>query len=902
MLGPLLVPLLFLFSGAAGLTFELIWTRQLSLVLGCTVTSVALVSGFFLLGLGLGARWGERLSRSRNLLAVFAALELGVALSGLVVAANLPRAAQFVAVLWSWLGGGPLALTLARVFLCGLTLAVPCLCMGASLPVLCSLLNERWGGRFLRSLSWLYAINTVGAVAGVLVCDGWLIPGFGLWKTAQVAAGLDAAVALSAALLSLQPKASQTHGEPALPAQKSEFPLGRLYFACWGLGVAGAWLQVVWTRVLIVFQGSDQRAFSGCLATYLGCLALGALLAPRLAGTRLGLLQVLRLASLTSLASLACLPWARQISNPWLANLLVIAPTGMCLGLTFPWITQETKKYLGTAADSVARALLLNTMGSLVGALGTALVFIPQLGLQLTYGLAALWLALVALILAPRSLVNGMLCAGLAVTLVATPVNYLRGLFFPEPGLEFLFSGDDSYGSVALIGEVDPVGKPLLQLLVDGFNMMSNDLPTQRYATALAAVPCVWQAHPKRVLVICMGLCHSLNTALRDPQTEEVHCVELSPTVIQALSLLPQGQAALSHPKLKLIVGDGRQHLVSTATRYSVITAEPPPPIRAGSVNLYTRDFYQLCKNRLEPGGMAVQWLPIFQMSRRQTRVIMRAFVEVFPNAYLFEGCGAQLCLIGCDSPLRLNYAQLKERVLAHPGLATTGWESPEFFVGGILAGPKALAKYVRNSPALTDDWPILQYSHEPQDPDSAGLLFGDHPNEVELELSSDPAQRAQEEAELRRGKGCLRGLLRFLCQDWVPAHELAAIHPLGPVEREVLARMVLRFYPENRYFRWASLTSLDHQRMLAQKLRLKPDDPELLWVQARVQFRLAHAQEALQALEKLGERATPPARALQIVLLLELGQLQAAAQKVQAAGDRLDPLDVQFLQRWKNR
>jgi len=902
MLGPLLVPLLFLFSGAAGLTFELIWTRQLALVLGCTVTSAALVSGFFLLGLGMGARWGERLSRSRNLLAVFAALELCVALSGLIVAANLPHAAQLVAVLWSWLGGGPLALTLARVVLCGLTLAVPCLCMGASLPVLCSLLNERWGGRFLRSLSWLYAINTVGAVAGVLVCDDWLIPTLGLWKTSQVAACLDGAVALSAAILSRQPKASEAAAEHPIASEQSAYPLGRLYFACWGLGVAGAWLQVVWTRVLIVFQGSDQRAFSGCLATYLGCLAVGALLAPRLAGSRLGLLQVLRLASLTSLISLACLPWARQLSNPWLANLLVIAPTGMCLGLSFPWITQETKKYLGTAAHSVARALLLNTMGSLVGALATALVLIPQLGLQLTYGLAALWLALVALILAPRSLFSGLLCAGLAVSLVVTPVNYLRGLFFPDPGQEFLFSGDDSYGSVALIAEVDAVGKPLLQLLVDGFNMMSNDLATQRYATALAAAPCVWQAHPKRVLVICMGLCHSLNTALRDPKTEEVHCVELSPTVIQALSLIPQGQAAMSNPKLKLIVGDGRQHLVSTAYRYSVITAEPPPPTRAGAVNLYTRDFYQLCKNRLEPGGMTVQWLPIFQMSRRQTRVILRAFLEVFPNAYLFEGCGAQLCLIGCDGPLRLNYAQLKARVLEHPGLSATGWESPEFFVGGILAGPKALAEYARNTPALTDDWPILQYSHDFWDPDFAGLLFGDHPSEVEVELSSTPAERAQQEAELRRGKGCLRGLLRFLCQDWVPAQELAAIHPLGPVEREILVRMVLRVYADNQYFRWATLTSSDHQRVLAQKLALKPDDAELLWLQARVQFRLAHAQEALQALEKLGERATPPARAMQIVLLLELGQVQAAAQKVQQAGDRLDPLDVEFLQRWKRR
>ncbi|MBS2039401.1 hypothetical protein JST97_30730 [bacterium] len=884
------VPFLFLFSGAAGLTFELIWTRQLGLVLGCTVTSVALVSGFFLLGLGLGARLGEFLSRARNLLGVFAALELGVAVTGLAVAATLPKSAQIVAVLWSAMGGGPLALTMARVLLCGMALLLPCLCMGASLPVLCAYLNERMGARFLGSLSWLYAINTVGAVAGLMVCDNLLIPQFGLWKAAQVAAALDVGVALAAAFLGSAP--APVDPPRAQEESPSAFSLSSLYFACWGLGVAGCWLQVVWTRVLIVFQGNDQHAFSGCLASYLACLAAGAMLAPRLARPGRGLAWVVALASLTSLLSLACLPGARSIGleHPWLANFLVIAPTGLCLGLSFPWLNQETKKFKGAAAQVVARALLLNTLGSLVGALATALWLIPEFGLQWTYGLAAVWLGLLSLALWVRCWPIPLLAA---IVLSWLPATYFRGLFFPEPGQQFLFTGDDSYGSVALISEPDNLGKPVMQLLVDGFNMMSNNLPTQRYATALAAMPCLWHPQPKRVLVICMGLCHSLNTALRDPRTEEVHCVELSPTVIRALSLIPQGRAALSNPKLKLFVGDGRQHLVSTQYRYQVITAEPPPPRRMGAVNLYTRDFYRLCQARLEPGGMMVQWMPIFQMSKRQTRVILRAFLDVFPNAYLLEGCGAQLCLVGCDRPIQIDYSSLRQRVAAHPGLAATGWDRPEFFLGSQLMGPTALATYVEDSPALTDDWPVLQYARDPNDSDIAGLLFGDHPPELEVHY-----QNGQDELEARQGLTVMRALRRYLCQEWVPASELAAIHAWGEVERAVGARLALRLYPNNIYFLDATLSSDDYLAAFKQSLETHPQDQNLIWTLAQLFYRRGRSLESLEYLHKLGPQAPPAALALEILILLELGRLPEAAQKVSAAGDRLNQLDVRFLKR----
>lgn len=476
--------------------------------------------------------------------------------------------------------------------------------------------------------------------------------------------------------------------------------------------------------------------------------------------------------------------------------------------------------------------------------------------------------------------------------------NYLFALFFPESGRQVIFAGDDGYGSVALVSEDDVIDKPVLQLLVDGFNMMSNDLPTRRYATALAAVPCLWQNQPKRVLVICMGLCTSLNAALRDPATEEVHCVELSPKVVEAMRLVTQGQEALSNSKLKLFVGDGRQHLVSTAYRYQVITAEPPPPRRAGAVNLYTREFYQLCKDRLEPGGMVVQWMPIFQMSERQTKVALRAFLEVFPDAYLFEGCCAQLCLIGSDRPIRLDYGDLQRRVAAHPGLAATGWDRPEFFLGAVLAGPKALAQYVGDTRPLTDDWPILQYSRDPNNPDLPGLLFSNNEFEMEVEYSRDPAERSRQQSQVQTARRCLRGLLHCLTQDWLTPAQLSSIHLMGSLERQVTLRRVLNTYPDNAYFLASTLSDDDAAAALDRRLAAQPENGELLYLKASLLFRRGRSAQALEVLQTAGSQAIPESLALEIAILLEGGQLQQAAQRNSAAGPRLKPLDVQFLTR----
>ena len=464
------VAFLFACSGCAGLMFEVLWTRQFSLVLGSTVQSGALVAGTFLFMLGLGARLGSALSRRAHPLLVYALLELSAAFTGAAVTWLLPNSTRLPFLL----GDSPTMLALGRCLLAFSMLCLPCLAMGASLPVLCSWLMQRDPRFYLAYLARLYAINTFGAVAGVLLADWVLIQRWGLLRTGLAAAGLDLAVALLA--LGLWRGAPQSLA-PAAPDQPLSLPrFSREFLLLIGLGICGSLLQVVWTRSLIVFQGTDVRAFSTCLTTYLAGLSLGgglvALAPPAWTRSNRLLSACLSLASLAALGSILALKWTIQAKNPWLATLSTIAPTAICLGAAFPLASEAFHRRWPHAAEVAGLTVMVDTLGSLVGALLTAFVLLPNLGLQVTMVCACLLLALLTACSALQSvwMLSSAVLLGASLFIGSLyPVDYLRQVLYPNPAYHWLFWGEDGYGSVGLVEESNPQwGETHEILLVDG--------------------------------------------------------------------------------------------------------------------------------------------------------------------------------------------------------------------------------------------------------------------------------------------------------------------------------------------------------------------------------------------------------------------------------------------------
>ncbi|CAN0411726.1 unnamed protein product, partial [Phaeothamnion confervicola] len=284
-------------------------------------------------------------------------------------------------------------------------------------------------------------------------------------------------------------------------------------------------------------------------------------------------------------------------------------------------------------ASAVGQAYLWNTAGSLLGSLTAGFVVLPVLGMQGGLQFVAILATAAFLIELKHTWVPGRqaqaglaYASALALVTLALPQNLLIKTLFGANYEKTIFWGEDPYGTIALIPQFSEFeNRDTNDLIVDGFNMMGNSIWAKRYAASLAAIPILLHPHPDDVLVIAFGLGNTLSTAVGMQQTKNVDCVELSRMVVEASGHLDYVKKTLESPKLHIIFSDGRNYVSTASKQYDVITAEPPPPIHAGIVNLYSREYFLGCRRCLKRGGIVTHWLPVNQMSDFEARTVIRA-------------------------------------------------------------------------------------------------------------------------------------------------------------------------------------------------------------------------------------------------------------------------------------
>jgi len=848
-----LVSLLFVFSGMAGLILQTVWTRQLALVFGSTLQSASTTVAAFMLGLGLGA-WlaGRQLSGRSDLLRLFGLLELTVAASSALVTWLIPQLP-------------PVPALPARFALTFGLLLLPTTAMGATLPLLTQYFVSRWPGHFARVLGTLYTTNTLGAACGALATDFVFVRSLGVWQTAATAIGFDALVGLGALVLS-------TRFPGVAPAQASAGrPLpGELRALLALTGFASLALEIVWMRLLVFFNKTDIYSFAIVLACYLAGVVLGsALVAGQLdrRGQPAAILAVLLgLTSWSVLATLLCaplipslksfaatLPLGFDAQRILVCTAVLLGPAAL-LGTLFPTLSRVAYEFTGQAGATVGEAYGWNALGCILGSLGAGFVFIPQIGLQgsllgtsllfAAAGWALAWRR--RLRLAPWLLASLVLLAGACL---AVPRQFLARTFYGAEFANILYLAEDHYGSVALLRRWDADHLiPHEDLVTNGFSMMSNELRSRRYATMLAAVPCLVHPQADDVLVVCLGLANSLTAAAQIDRTKRVDCVELSPVVARAVSTLDPIRRTLESPKVHLTFADGRNYLRTTERTYDVITAEPPPPAAAGVVNLYSRDYFELCRRRLKPGGIVSHWLPVGITPAFDTRTILRAFAEVFPYVYLWEGADMHLCLLGSDRPLQVSYADLQQRLAANRGLlGPVGLDNPELFTGAYLLGREGCAAFAGDAPPLTDNHPYLQYVNSVGGPGEFLPLYA--------RTEAPPVSGAP---DLTRARRALQDM--YMCL-WGSAPDFY----LGRLMQMGLARAFVGAYPDNPYLAWVARTLPVYE----EHFRALPPTPENLLQLARIYFIRGQDREAAPLLARVTEppRAAEMAQALLAVL-----------------------------------
>ncbi|WP_395607385.1 fused MFS/spermidine synthase [Pseudomonas sp. B22129] len=729
-----LIPALLLFiSGGAALVYQVLWIKQLSLVVGVEVYAITTGISAFFAGLALGGLlFGRLADRFARPLLLYAGLELLVAVFGVGATLALGVAAEPFA--WLEQRAGLLAWVLPFVLV-----GLPALLMGGTLPVLVRALNPQAKG-LSQAGGRLYAANTAGAIAGTLLTAFVLIAQFGVRGSALVAAALNLAAAMGA-LLYVRHQLPVTI-EQARKAQPKRLALV-LYAIAGGVALG---YEVVWSQSIVQFMSTRTYAFAVVLATYLtglfigsqwmshrverirdpwgvfglliACAGLVALLEIALLGRWLILLQTQAEALVLSLGGSELPGMSARFAVAALC--IVFVPT-LLLGAAFPLALRLSVGDRHVGRD-VGAVVAFNTLGGILGVMLCGFVLIPWLGLVRTLGLLAVIAGGVGYVAVRRGhgVKQGRRQAVVALGLLSlaaallTPVDRLAKLLPGARNASLAFYQEGRGATVAVVTQGQGA-RAFQRLYIQGVSNTGDAMPSLRYMRIQALLPLlIHNAEPKSALVIGFGTGITAGALLRYPGLERRVVAELLPSVVQAAPLFKGNFNAASDPGIDLRLRDGRQELLRNPDTYDLITLEPPPPSAAGVVNLYSEDFYRLAAARLETNGVLAQWLPLPTQNIDDSRALVRSFLNVFPYASLWTSEFHEMLLVGSREPMALDVERIRQRFeqpTVRSALAEVGIDSAATLLATWVTDREGLERFAANALAVTDDRPRIEYA-----------------------------------------------------------------------------------------------------------------------------------------------------------------------------------------------
>ncbi len=714
------IAICFVLSGTTGLIYEVVWARMLGLVFGATTLAVSTVLASFMGGLALGsALAGRAAARLKRPLRAYGLIELGIAIYALLVPLLFRLVDHVYALVWQHLHPNFYVFSLWRFVLSGATLLVPTTLMGATLPVLAAVLIRTREFRS-NSIARLYTFNLLGAILGTVGAGFFLLPGLGLIKTIYVAAVINVLIGSAAMLLDRGHEASaelDSHGRGVIEDNtlasteaSALFDQGKVFWlSCAAIsGFVTISTQVAWTRVLTMVIGSSTYAFTIVVALFLIGLSLGAYEIGRKARTTnlrrtifkvelaTGVSLLLSLGVINLIPELLTRVGRRANVGSWggflllqifAAALLILLPAilmGTVMPLVLVWAS-------GAAASVklVGRSYAINTVGAILGAFGAGFILIPHLGTRFTILLAAAFSFVVAGSAFPAMFpkrdrdvvqafaVGGSLILVLASFLVAPKLNLNElssgaydslvrvlaksrelgsetGADRPREGRhELLMYEEGPTSTVSVRRDWD-----ITALAINGRTNASDgeDMSTQ---VMLAQLPILLAPSIRNGLIIGFASGVSAGAILQSP-IESVVCVELEPATIPASRYFEHvNHSPLNDARLHLVIDDARTYLNGSPDLYDLIMSEPSHPWVPGVANLFTKEFFQLGRQRLNDGGVFVQWLQMYQLSNQSLQSVLATFQTVFPHVMIFRvggnPTGKDLVLVGSRQPLMLD-------------------------------------------------------------------------------------------------------------------------------------------------------------------------------------------------------------------------------------------------------
>lgn len=717
---------LFVGSGAAALIYQVVWFQILSLVIGSSTVSLGVLLGTFMGGMCLGSLLLPRVvSAAHHPLKVYGLMELAIGGIGLLVLATVPLIGNLYT---AWAGTGMFSMIL-RSLVAAICLLPPTLLMGATLPAV-----ARWVQTTPKGVSWLgffYGGNTAGAVLGSLAAGFYLLREHDVMVATIAAAALNVIVGIAALVLAKRsayvPAAGGTEDVRAV----NPWPI----YAAIGLsGMTALSAEVLWTRLLSLLFGATVYTFSLVLAVFLAGLGIGSsagsLVAPRLAHPRTAFAwcQILLVAGIawTSYVLSAWMPfWPVNPSlatSPWInfqldlaRCLFAVLPPAILWGASFPLALASIAAPGQDPGRLVGRLYAANTVGAIVGSLFASLLLVAWIGTQKAQQLLIISAAISGLIVLAtdktrRATAGAQLAPAVAVLLAVMLARSVP----PVPGLliaygryaatwigqnEIFYSGEGLTSSVA----VSRTPNGVLNYHNAGKVQASSEPQDMRLQRMLGHLTTLLPADPRSVLVIGCGAGVTAGAASVDPAVTQLKIAEIEPLVPQVVSRFfsEHNFSVVTNPKTTIHLDDARHFILTTDETFDAITSDPLDPWVKGAANLYTEEFFEAAKRRLNPGGVVTLFVQLYESNLDAVKSEVGTFLKVFPNgsvwANTMDGRGYDMVLVGSVEPLRIDVDAV-QRKLQQPEYAVLAQSLREI---GMSSAVDLFATYAGNAAEL---------------------------------------------------------------------------------------------------------------------------------------------------------------------------------------------------------
>jgi spermidine synthase len=691
-------------SGCAALIYEIVWFQLLQLVIGSSAISLGLLLAAYMGGLCLGSALLPRLVSSRfHPLRVYALLELGIGAFGILALFGVPLVGRIYV---AGASEGMVGLVL-RGLVAAVCLLPPTLLMGGSLPAI-----ARWIETTPKGVSWLgylYSANIWGAIAGCLLAGFYFLRVYDMAVTTYVAASINLAVALLGILLAT--RASHIHVDGAKTAKRTQRAPGAafIYTAIALSGMCALGAEVVWTRLLSLLLGATVYTFSIILAVFLIGLwagsSAGSFLSRRTPHVReaLALCQILLAAAITwtaytlahSLPYWPVDPWLSL--DPWFNFELdlvrcawAILPAALLWGASFPLALASVAEPGQDPGRLSGEIYAANTAGSIAGALAFSLIFIPQLGSSQSQQLLIVFSVVTALIAAasvrgmarlrPKPVLAAVAALALAVALAWTvsdvpwqvvaygrriaPIVRAADLFDRANPTTILFRGEGINSSVVI---AERAGQR--HFYVSGKAEASTAPLDMRLERMMGHVPALVHTGPHSVLVVGFGAGVTAGSFVPYPDVRSIVICELEPLIPPASTQFfgKQNNWVLNDSRTRVVYDDARHYIFTAKDKFDVITTDPIHPWVKGTSTLYSKEYYELVKRHLNPGGVVAQWLPIYDSDLETVKSELATFFAAFPGGTIWSnnlrGDGFDLVLLGQPDGAALDVDAVQRRL-----------------------------------------------------------------------------------------------------------------------------------------------------------------------------------------------------------------------------------------------